>query len=50
VAGVDRETCTDFDFCIPDAGIGFEASFQLKTYRFFLFSGIVAQALNENLA
>ena len=45
MAGMDRETYTDFDSCIPDAGIGFEASFQLKTYRFCIFSGIMAQAL-----
>ena len=50
MAGSDRETCTDFDFYVPDAGIGFEASFQLKTYRFFLFSGIMAQALKEDVA
>lgn len=43
-AGFDRETYTDFSSYIPDAGVGFESSFRLKTYRFF-FSGIVAQAL-----
>ena len=46
-AGSDRETYTDLDSCIPDAGIGFEASFQLRTYRFCIFSGNVAQALKE---
>ena len=42
--GLDREVYTDFDTYIPDAGIGFESSFSLRKYRFFL-SGIVAQAL-----
>ncbi|HEV2852496.1 MAG TPA: hypothetical protein VHC97_06805 [Thermoanaerobaculia bacterium] len=42
--GLDREAYTDFDSYIPDAGIGFESSFRLRKYRFFL-SGIVAQAL-----
>ncbi len=42
--GFDREVFTDFDTYVPDAGIGFESSFQLRKYRFFL-SGIVAQAL-----
>jgi hypothetical protein len=42
--GFDREIYTDFDTYIPDAGIGFESSFRLRKYRFFL-SGIVAQAL-----
>jgi hypothetical protein len=42
--GFDREVYKDFDSYIPDAGIGFESSFKLRKYRFFL-SGIVAQAL-----
>lgn len=42
--GLDREVYTDFGSYIPDAGIGFESSFRLRKYRFFL-SGIVAQAL-----
>ena len=42
--GFEREIYTDFDTYIPDAGIGFESSFRLRKYRFFL-SGIVAQAL-----
>lgn len=42
--GFDREVYTDFDSYVPDAGIGFESSFQLRKYRVFL-SGIVAQAL-----
>lgn len=42
--GFDREVYTDLDSYIPDAGLGFESSFRLKKYRFFL-SGIVAQAL-----
>jgi len=43
--GFDREVYTDFGTYVPDAGIGFESSFRLRKYRFFL-SGIVAQALN----
>ncbi|HEV8581688.1 MAG TPA: hypothetical protein VGX68_21685 [Thermoanaerobaculia bacterium] len=42
--GFDREVYTDFGAYVPDAGIGFESSFRLRKYRFFL-SGIVAQAL-----
>jgi hypothetical protein len=42
--GLDREVYTDFGTYIPDAGVGFESSFTLRKYRFFL-SGIVAQAL-----
>lgn len=42
--GFDREVYMDFDTYVPDAGIGFESSFRLRKYRFFL-SGIVAQAL-----
>jgi hypothetical protein len=42
--GLDREVYTDFGSYEPDAGIGFESSFRLRRYRFFL-SGIVAQAL-----
>lgn len=42
--GFDREVYTDFGSYVPDAGIGFESSFRLRKYRFFL-SGIVAQAL-----
>ena len=45
--GFDRAVYTDFGSYIPDAGIGFESSFKLKKYRFFL-SGIVAQALKGN--
>jgi hypothetical protein len=45
--GFDREVYSDFDSYIPDAGIGFESSFRLRKYRFFL-SGIVAQALKGN--
>lgn len=43
-AGFDRDIFTDFDTYIPDVGLGFESSFRLRKYRFFL-SGIVAQAL-----
>jgi hypothetical protein len=42
--GFDRKVYTDLGSYIPDAGIGFESSFKLKKYSFFL-SGIVAQAL-----
>jgi hypothetical protein len=42
--GFDREVYTDFETYVPDVGIGFESSFRLRKYRFFL-SGIVAQAL-----
>jgi len=42
--GLDRKIYTDTGSYIPDAGIGFESSFSLRKYRFFL-SGIVAQAL-----
>ena len=43
-AGFDRDVYSDFGTYYPDVGIGFESSFQLKKYAFFL-SGIVAQAL-----
>lgn len=42
--GLNREIYTDFGEYVPDVGIGFESSFNLRKYRFFL-SGIVAQAL-----
>jgi hypothetical protein len=42
--GFDREIYSDFGEYIPDVGIGFESSFNLRKYSFFL-SGIVAQAL-----
>ncbi|HVG09206.1 MAG TPA: hypothetical protein VNM67_15980 [Thermoanaerobaculia bacterium] len=42
--GLDTDIYTDFGAYVPDAGIGFESSFNLRKYRFFL-SGIVAQAL-----
>lgn len=42
--GFDREVYSNFDGYVPDTGIGFESSFRLRKYRFFL-SGIVAQAL-----
>jgi len=45
--GLERSIYTDFSTYIPDAGIGFEASFSLRKYTFFL-SGIVAQALKGN--
>jgi len=45
--GFDHEVYTNLDRYVPDAGIGFESSFGLRKYRFFL-SGIVAQALKGN--
>ncbi|HEX6865454.1 MAG TPA: hypothetical protein VF414_21680 [Thermoanaerobaculia bacterium] len=42
--GLDTDIYTDFGEYVPDVGIGFESSFNLRKYRFFL-SGIVAQAL-----
>jgi len=42
--GFDRHVYGDFATYYPDAGIGFESSFRLKKYRFFL-TGAVAQAL-----
>jgi len=42
--GFDSDVVTDFNTYVPDVGIGFESSFRLRKYRFFL-SGIVAQAL-----
>lgn len=42
--GFDRSIYTEFGDYIPDVGFGFESSFSLRKYRFFL-SGIVAQAL-----
>lgn len=42
--GFDREIYTDFSSYTPDVGVGFESSFRLRKYRFFL-SAIVAQAL-----
>lgn len=43
--GFDREIYTDFEQWTPDVGFGFESSFRLKKYTFFL-SALVAQALN----
>lgn len=42
--GLDTDIYTDFGEYVPDVGVGFESSFGLRKYRFFL-SGIVAQAL-----
>ena len=42
--GFDRRIYGDTATYYPDAGIGFESSFRLKKYRFFL-TGAVAQAL-----
>lgn len=43
-AGFDREVYTDGDSYVTDLGLGFQASFRLRKYTFFL-SGIVAQTL-----
>ncbi|HEX6200110.1 MAG TPA: hypothetical protein VF150_07605 [Thermoanaerobaculia bacterium] len=43
--GFDRDVLTEFDDYVADVGVGFEASFRLKDYEFFL-SGLVAQAFN----
>jgi hypothetical protein len=45
--GLNHKIYTDFSSYYPDTGVGFEASFRLRKYRFFL-SGIVAQALKGN--
>lgn len=42
--GFDRDIYTDFSNYLVDAGLGFESSFRLRRYRFFI-SAIVAQAL-----
>src|SRR3954462_3481158 len=44
---LSHDVLTDFSTYIPDVGIGFESSFWLYKYRFFI-SGIVAQALKGN--
>jgi hypothetical protein len=44
VTGFDRDVYSDGDLWVPDVGIGFESSFRLRKYTFFL-SGIIAQAL-----
>ncbi|HEX2251848.1 MAG TPA: hypothetical protein VHQ65_01110 [Thermoanaerobaculia bacterium] len=44
MTGFDRDLFTDLDQWVPDLGIGFESSFRLKKYTFFL-SGVIAQAL-----
>lgn len=43
--GFDRDVLTALDDYVADVGVGFEASFRLKDYEFFL-SGLVAQAFN----
>ncbi len=45
--GLNHKIYTDFRSYYPDAGLGFESSFKLRKYRFFL-SAIVAQALKGN--
>jgi hypothetical protein len=42
--GFDSSVYGRLDGYVPDAGVGFESSFRLRNYRFFV-SGIVAQAL-----
>ncbi|HEX2163718.1 MAG TPA: hypothetical protein VHM02_07200 [Thermoanaerobaculia bacterium] len=44
MTGFDSALYSDLDAWVPDVGIGFESSFRLRKYTFFL-SGIVAQAL-----
>lgn len=44
MTGFDRDLYTDLGGWVPDVGIGFESSFRLRKYTFFL-SGVVAQAL-----
>jgi len=43
--GFDREVYTDISQYVPDVGVGFESSFQLRRKYTFFLSGIVAQAL-----
>lgn len=43
--GFDRDVLTEADDYVSDLGVGFEASFRLRDYEFFL-SGLVAQAFN----
>ena len=45
--GLNHKVYTDLSTYCPDLGVGFESSFRLRRYRFFL-SGIVAQALKGN--
>lgn len=44
MTGFDTDLYTDLDRWLPDVGIGFESSFRLRKYTFFL-SGVVAQTL-----
>ena len=44
MTGFDRHLYTELSDWVPDVGIGFESSFRLRKYTFFL-SGVVAQAL-----
>lgn len=43
--GFERDVFTDPDTYVYDVGVGFESSFRLRDYEFFL-SGLVAQAFN----
>lgn len=45
-AGFDSDVFTDFDEYFPDVGVGFEASFKLRDYTFFLGT-IIAQAVRD---
>lgn len=45
--GFDTNVYTRFGDYVADVGVGFEASFKLKGYTFFL-SGALAQAVTEN--
>ncbi|MGH2625578.1 MAG: hypothetical protein ACRDHY_02870, partial [Anaerolineales bacterium] len=43
--GFDREVYTQLSDYVPDVGVGFESSFQLRRKYTFFLSGVVAQAL-----
>ena len=45
--GTEHNVFTQFSSYIPDAGIGFESTFKLRDYSFFL-SGIVARAFHQS--
>jgi len=47
--GLDPNIFTDLSSYVLDVGVGFESSFRLKKYRFFV-SGIVAHALNADVS
>ncbi len=45
--GIDHNVYGHFSSYIPDAGVGFESTFKLRDYSFFL-SGIVARAFRQS--